>query len=756
MGSRTEDSSRDLVMSNSITATLSANKLLESGHNWISYKGRFLLAVRQSRLSNRLSDDAKPKPKMYSKTAGPNSVYVEDLAVNPPVPVAENLIEERIKEIDIWESQEATVIHFMVCSVPNRLVNRLLALPTAKACWDLLSTQFESKSELAKQDLRRQLNHLSCPEGADIRAHIDTMVEIHSNLTAMGEIIDDQTFRSTIAISLPHSLDHWQSVLDISMRSLGKVQTSQTFIDQIRQQLDHQDIMVNSRAARDIRTTDNPELMFTRSDSRTNGGNARRSDVKCFYCEKRGHYVQDCRKKIRDLAGNNSNGNDATHLNNSNNSGNDQRSNGRGGDTGNQANFADTNSSDAPMAWMIEEISQPHALADDIPATPPIPIPATYFSCTIDSGATCHYCPNRDQFIDFEESVEMKSRTADGHVSNSKGRGKVAISLPNGNLPPTRVILEDVFYSPHLESTLISASRIDQKGCRMEFGGGKVGIFAPNGERMALVSQQNGHYRFYSPRSDTGYVAGDDDDEEDDENFVDPIVPLNAAAEQDSADVDPSADHPVYPLPVDPPLIAPEIAARQSHHRPEHVVAEPNIACAQPHKLASSIANGPDTSNTAPGGDIGTQDPVSDKSDTPSSNLPDSFPADHSFPTASTHFSQLCAESTASAPPLPSLHIGHPPVAQRYRRQPRPLTPPPSPNLASNPSLDDIPKSLEEAITGTDRENWITAMDEEVTVLKDMGAYDLAGPLKPRWLFGIKRNENDDILRYKARLVLPT
>jgi hypothetical protein len=277
MGSCTEDSSCDLVMSNSITATLSTNKLLESGHNWIAYKGRLLLAVQQSHLSNRLSDNVKLKPKMYSKTAGLNSVYVEDLAVNPPVPIAENLIEERLKEIDTWEAHEATVIHFTVSSVPNRLVNHLLAFSTAKECWDFLSTQFESKTKLVKQDLHCRLNHLSCPEGGNfICAHIDAMVDIHSNLTAMGEIVDDATFRSIIAISLPRLLDQWQAILDISLQSVGKTQTLQTFIDQINQHLEHQDIMVNSCIARDtVNATSNAELMFTNTSSGLGSGNAR-------------------------------------------------------------------------------------------------------------------------------------------------------------------------------------------------------------------------------------------------------------------------------------------------------------------------------------------------------------------------------------------------------------------------------------------------------------------------------------------------
>jgi hypothetical protein len=136
--------------------------------------------------------DAKLKPEMYSKTAALNSFYIEDLAAIPPVHITGEKIDERLKEIEVWESQEATVIHFMVCSVPNRLVNQLLGLTTAKECWDLLSAQFKSKSKLTKQDLHCQLNHTSCPEGANIHTHIDSMVKIHLNLMAMGENIDDQ------------------------------------------------------------------------------------------------------------------------------------------------------------------------------------------------------------------------------------------------------------------------------------------------------------------------------------------------------------------------------------------------------------------------------------------------------------------------------------------------------------------------------------------------------------------------------------
>jgi hypothetical protein len=63
---------------------------------------------------------------------------------------------------------------------------------------------------------------------------------------------------------------------------------------------------------------------------------------------------------------------------------------------------------------------------------------------------------------------------------------------------------------------------------------------------------------------------------------------------------------------------------------------------------------------------------------------------------------------------------------------------------------------VEEVMTGPDCNKWVMAMDNEVTVLKDMGTYHLIGLLKPRWVFCIIHNKNSDILQHKAQLVHPT
>ena len=80
----------------------------------------------------------------------------------------------------------------------------------------------------------------------------------------------------------------------------------------------------------------------------------------------------------------------------------------------------------------------------------------------IDSGASCHFSPDRSKFQNYKEFTSQEPiRAADGHTFHAIGKGNIQIHLPNGNQKMTSITLKEVYYSPIMAFTLISVSCIN-------------------------------------------------------------------------------------------------------------------------------------------------------------------------------------------------------------------------------------------------------------------------------------------------------
>ena len=74
--------------------------------------------------------------------------------------------------------------------------------------------------------------------------------------------------------------------------------------------------------------------------------------------------------------------------------------------------------------------------------------------------------------------------------------------------------------------------------------------------------------------------------------------------------------------------------------------------------------------------------------------------------------------------------------------------------------MEKMPRTAEEAFESAEGEQWGTAMDEELTRLKEMQTWELTDdmpegrePIGNRWVFTKKKDEHGNTVRYKARLV---
>jgi hypothetical protein len=102
----------------------------------------------------------------------------------------------------------------------------------------------------------------------------------------------------------------------------------------------------------------------------------------------------------------------------------------------------------------------------------------------IDSGASCHFCPDKSKFLDHKP-IDHPIKTADGWILKGLGMADIHIELPNGkNWTP--VILKECIYVPDLSFTLISVSQIVKDNYAK--------ITHPNGHIMACIPESQGFY----------------------------------------------------------------------------------------------------------------------------------------------------------------------------------------------------------------------------------------------------------------------
>ena len=86
----------------------------------------------------------------------------------------------------------------------------------------------------------------------------------------------------------------------------------------------------------------------------------------------------------------------------------------------------------------------------------------------MDSGSSCHYCPDCNKFKNHQPISGWNITTADGCTLRAVGIGDICIELPNGP-KQTKAILREAICAPDMAFTLISISQLDNVGSSIIF-----------------------------------------------------------------------------------------------------------------------------------------------------------------------------------------------------------------------------------------------------------------------------------------------
>ena len=125
-------------------------------------------------------------------------------------------------------------------------------------------------------------------------------------------------------------------------------------------------------------------------------------------------------------------------------------------------------------------------------------VPKSRLGACIDSGASRHYSPDRNVFINYSPINNTTITTADGCKLKALRKGDMQIELPNG-AKCTKTILKEAKHAPDMAFTLILVGQLDDTKCSATFSGGMCTICNPSGRTMATIPCANGLYCVTAP-----------------------------------------------------------------------------------------------------------------------------------------------------------------------------------------------------------------------------------------------------------------
>lgn len=202
---------------------------------------------------------------------------------------------------------------------------------------------------------------------------------------------------------------------------------------------------------------DRPESSNKRgTSSKWRGGRKMvdRKNLKCFNCNKIGHFSAEC---TTPPAQNENHGkhHEETHL---------------------AKEGTETNLEEKPLMLMMVTNHNPK---DD----------ERWY---IDSGSSSHITGHNNWFVNLDETKKSTVRFADNRVIQAEGIGEVLIKRDDGS----SAILSECLYVPNMKSNLISLGQLVEKKFHIDIHNGYLAIFEPVTEKMVIRTKMASNRTF--------------------------------------------------------------------------------------------------------------------------------------------------------------------------------------------------------------------------------------------------------------------
>jgi hypothetical protein len=176
----------------------------------------------------------------------------------------------------------------------------LCGLLTVHAMWEAISWEYSVKGVDAQTDLHTQFIESKCPEGSDVRVFLQDLCTKREELAAIGVIVDEKDYQSTVLSSLPNSLSNFASnvIAAAWLTSSSNAINLDALIQMISEECDRQQMKkCRNNAVKESKgkDKDNEAMLATQGK-----GKKKFSPGSCYNCGEKGHYKNMCPKLAKD------------------------------------------------------------------------------------------------------------------------------------------------------------------------------------------------------------------------------------------------------------------------------------------------------------------------------------------------------------------------------------------------------------------------------------------------------------------------
>lgn len=344
-----------------------------------------------------------------------------------------------------WEKKDAKAQSWLVTRMSESVMMHIITCTTSAEMWRKLASVYEQKSETSIHIIQQRFFQYKYEEGTAMSTFLSKIEELRNQLKQMGEDISEKFIITKVLMSLPDAYKHfvsaWESAPD-------EKQTLENLVARL---------LIEEERVNEKEPQNSSASAFVA-----------KKNVKCFKCNKLGHYQSEC--------------------NQNKSSGHDNRPVKKCyyckkmGHTKNECYFKKNREKESKSnAFMVMNSN----------------IHIQQCKWLVDSGASQHMCRDRNLFATYKTLSNKIVIVGNGEEISALGCGQVAVQVYDGR-EWVNTTIDNVLFVPKLKTNLFSVKCATERGYVVKMDNKLCKFYKEN--TVCAVASRNGDMYYMDVR----------------------------------------------------------------------------------------------------------------------------------------------------------------------------------------------------------------------------------------------------------------